>query len=89
MYNTKPEIDYSAILDEFTVEGWKPDQNNVSVSVKDKKSGSVMTIRFPSKGEAPMIIAVDPITIWMDEKISIPDDWFYPAKTPVIDEDEE
>ena len=89
IYNTKPEIDYSAVLDEFTVEGWKPDQNNVSVSVKDKKSGSVMTIRFPSKGEAPMIIAVDPITIWMDEKISIPDDWFYPAKTPVIDEDEE
>jgi hypothetical protein len=90
MYNTKPEIDYSAVLDEFTVEGWNPDENNVSVLVKDKKSGDVLTIRFPKKGEAPMIVAVDPITIWMDEKVSIPTDWFYPIEvSEVVEEDEE
>jgi len=29
------------------------------------------------KGKAPMIIAVDPTTNWMIERLSVPDTWFY------------
>ena len=36
-----------------------------------------MTITFPKKGEAPMIIAVDATTPWMDEKVSVPTGWFF------------
>ena len=33
---------------------------------------------------------VYPITIWLDEKVSIPTDWFYPIEiSEVVEEDEE
>lgn len=60
----------------FTVNGWNPDANNVSVTVRDQKSGTVYNIGFPKQGEAPMIIAVDPDQGWMPERQSIPASWF-------------
>ena len=30
-----------------------------------------------AEGKAPMIIAVDPTTNWMIERLSVPDTWFY------------
>jgi hypothetical protein len=34
------------------------------------------TVSFPKEGEAPMMIAVDPTTKWMNERVSIPSTWF-------------
>ena len=71
-------ISYSKELDKFDVEGYNASANNVSVSVVGRgNSGEVMTITFPKKGEAPMIIAVDAPTNWMDEKVSVPTGWFF------------
>ena len=70
-------ISYSKELDKFDVEGYNASANNVSVSVVGRgNSGEVMIITFPKKGEAPMIIAVDANTNWMDEKVSVPTGWF-------------
>ena len=71
-------ISYSKELDKFDVEGYNASANNVSVSVVGRgNSGEVMTITFPKKGEAPMIIAVDATNNWMDEKVSVPTGWFF------------
>ena len=60
-------------LAKFPVEGWKPEENNVSVTVVGQGgSNDVKTIKFPKKGEAPMMIAVDPETDWMSERQSVP-----------------
>ena len=82
MWNTGwggASINYTAVLGEpFKVEGFKPDKNNVSVEVVDKgNSGKVKTITFPKKGEAPMMLAVDASVNWMNERVSVPDTWFY------------
>jgi len=60
---------------EFDITGWIPDQNNISIKVKEQ-SGVVYTITFPKKGTAPMIIAVDPTQKWMEERQSIPASWW-------------
>lgn len=70
------EINYGKELAVFEVKGWKPADNNVSVTVAGKQSGDVKTIGFPKTGEAPMIIAVDPTTDWMVERTSVPTSWF-------------
>ena len=82
MWNTGwggASINYTAVLGEpFKVEGFKPDKNNVSVAVVDKgNSGAVKTITFPKQGEAPMMLAVDASVNWMNERVSVPDTWFY------------
>lgn len=71
-------ISYGAELDKFTVEGYDPTKNNVSVTVAGKDNDGVgdKTISFPQKGEVPMIIAVDATTNWMNERTSAPADWF-------------
>ena len=66
------EIDYDKELDTFKVEGWNPDNNNISVTVE----GNPNDIIFPKEGDAPMIIAVDPTTDWMVERTPAPKDWF-------------
>lgn len=52
----------TASLCEFSVTGWDPAENNISVTVKkkdtDKSSDGVFTITFPKAGDVPMIIAV-------------------------------
>lgn len=42
------------------------------------KNDQVFTrkVKFPKKGEVPMIIAVKPSQKWMVEYQSIPSDWF-------------
>ncbi len=60
---------------EYDITGWIPDQNNISIKVKEQ-SGIVYTITFPKKGTAPMIIAVDPEQKWMEERQSVPASWW-------------
>ena len=83
--NTTIDPDYE--IDRFTVTGWIPDDNNISLLVP-QKSGTNYTdvlqeIKFPKAGDAPMIIAVDDSQGWMKERQSIPggtnspDDWWY------------
>ena len=70
-------ISYGKELSRFKVDGYSASTNNVSVSVVGRgNSGQVKNIGFPKKGEAPMIIAVDATSNWMDEKVSIPTNWF-------------
>ena len=66
------EINYEKELDTFKVEGWNPDNNNISVTVE----GNPNDIIFPKEGDAPMIIAVDPTTPWMFERTPVPESWF-------------
>ena len=81
MRNTKGNIDYDAEL--YVIENitdWDPINNNISVEIEgkdgDPNSHGVLTITFPKAGDAPMIIAVDPVKRWMNETISVPGDWF-------------
>lgn len=60
----------------YTISGWNPDENNISVTVRDKQSEAVHQIGFPKKGDVPMIIAFSNKTHWMPERQSIPEDWF-------------
>ena len=70
-------ISYGAELDVFEVSGYNPSSNNISATVQGRgNSGEVMTITFPKKGEAPMIIALDATNNWMNERFSVPSSWF-------------
>ena len=88
--NTTIDPDYE--IDRFTVTGWIPGDNNISLLVP-QKSGTNYTdvlqeIQFPKAGDAPMIIAVDEAQGWMKERQSIPggtkdkpgDWWYNPVK---------
>ena len=81
MYNTQGTIDYNKVYGEtFAVDSWNPDENNITIEVVkegDTTNDGVYTVKFPKAGEAPMIIAVDPIRKWMNEYISVPQDWWY------------
>lgn len=62
----------------FTVTGWDKEAHNINIKVRSKESSSVYhNVVFPKAGEAPMILAVDPTTLWMDERVSVPEEWFY------------
>lgn len=71
-------IDTDAVIDEFDVNNmeWSSEANNISIEVdgRDKNKG-IYTIKFPRKGEVPMILAVDTKVDWMKERKSVPDDW--------------
>jgi hypothetical protein len=75
MYNTQGTIDYSKALAEFEVTGYDYDANNITFRANGK-DGRMYTVAFPKTGEAPMMIAVDPTTKWMNERVSIPSSWF-------------
>lgn len=60
----------------YEIEGWDPDLNNITIKVRQLNNAGVFTIQFPKKGEAPMIIAVDPSQEWMSERQSVPASWF-------------
>ena len=62
--------------DEFEIEGWIPEQNNISVTVKGTQNGEVHNVSFPEDGDIPMIIAVDPTVNWMEERVAITKEWF-------------
>lgn len=82
MWNTGwggSEISYTGGLEPFTVTGYNPSSNNISVTVQregENQSGLVETIGFPKRGEAPKIIAVEASNNWMTERTSIPTSWF-------------
>lgn len=75
MYNTQGTIDYKNALAEFEVTGYNYDDNNITFRANGK-DGKLYTVTFPKKGEAPMMIAVDPTVNWMNERVSIPSSWF-------------
>ena len=75
MYNTQGTIDYDNALAEFEVTGWNYDNNNITFRANGK-DGRLYSVSFPKVGEAPMMIAVEPATKWMDERVSIPSSWF-------------
>lgn len=61
----------------YEVEGWDINRHNINVQVKQNANSTAYnTIPFPKAGEAPMIIAVDPTQNWMNERVSVPEDWF-------------
>lgn len=73
------KIEENKVLAELDVTGWKPSENNISISVERQgNSSGFYTIQFPKKGTVPMIIAtdIDPLTPWQIEKQSIPSDWY-------------
>jgi hypothetical protein len=76
MYNTQGTIDYTKALAEFEVTGYNYDNNNITFHANGK-DGKLYTVTFPKKGEAPMMIAVDPTQKWMNERVSVPKSWFY------------
>ena len=71
-------VSYGKVLDEFEVDGWDPSANNISVTVAGKAGNAVeeKTISFPKAGDAPVIIAVDHTTNWMNERNPAPQNWF-------------
>ena len=72
-------IEENKVLAEFEVTGWKPSENNISISVERQgNSSGFYTIQFPKKGKVPMIVAtdIDPLKPWQIEKQSIPSDWY-------------
>lgn len=68
---------------EFDVTGWNPDTHNVTIYVRESSNEGMNynTVPFPKAGEAPMIIAVNPSTPWMNERTSIPESWFIDNRT--------
>ena len=70
VYNADGEMEggYEAVLAQFEVDGWVPDQNNISITVKQKAgdmSGDDVeafntSSHFPLVGSVPKIIASNP-----------------------------
>lgn len=81
MVNTNPnDISFSKELAKFSISGWNPDENNISVTVtyKDEtsKTGKTLyTIPFPKVGQVPMMFATDPSVNWMIERYDFPKWW--------------
>lgn len=76
MYNTTPGYNAQAVLAEFEVTGWEPDQNNISVTVNKLTGTGVQKIPFPKAGDVPMMFATTVTTTWMEETNSIPSTYF-------------
>ena len=65
----------------FAVTGWDINNHNISIKVRQNASSSVYNnVLFPKAGEVPMIIAVDPSTNWMEERVSVPPGSTFPKK---------
>lgn len=70
VYNADGDMEggYEAVLAQFEVDGWVPDQNNISITVKQKAgdmSGDdveafTTSSHFPIVGSVPKIIAINP-----------------------------
>lgn len=77
MYNTEAP-NYELMLAEFAVSGWDFVANNISVAVESNDNKSIIqVIPFPREGEAPMIIAFDPITTHWNVEREAFDSGFY------------
>lgn len=63
----------------ISIQGWNPEENNLTVVVArtGNINDGVYTIPFPKKGAAPMIVAVANTLQWMEERVAVPEDWWY------------
>ena len=81
MVNTDPaDTQFNRELATFSISGWNPSDNNISVTVtyKDEtsKTGNTFyTIPFPEVGQVPMMFATDPSVLWMYERVDFPTWW--------------
>lgn len=67
----KGEMDKSPNT-EYSVTGWDPNTNNISVTVKQSSDGDgISSITFPAAGSVPLIIATSVNQPWMEERKSI------------------
>ncbi|MBQ3877366.1 MAG: hypothetical protein II792_03715 [Prevotella sp.] len=56
--------------DEYTIEGWNRETNNIGVTVYQSAcSQTTWKVNFPQKGAVPMIIATDINVEWAAERI--------------------
>ena len=61
------------LSDEYTIEGWDRETNNISVKVyQSAGSQTACEVNFPQKGAVPMIIATDTNVEWAAERIAFP-----------------
>ena len=59
--------------DEYTIEGWNRETNNISVTVSQSAgSQTAWQVNFPQTGAVPMIIATDTNVEWAAERIAFP-----------------
>jgi len=59
--------------DEYTIEGWDREANNIGVTVSQSSgSQTACEVNFPQKGTVPMIIATDIEEEWAAERIVFP-----------------
>lgn len=59
--------------DEYDIEGWDMETNNISVKVyQSAGSQTTLQVNFPQKGAVPMIIATDTEEEWAAERIAFP-----------------
>lgn len=63
------------LYEEHEIFGWDPKTNNISVKVRNL-TGDQILVDFPEAGSVPMILAVDPDVMWMDERVPISREWF-------------
>ena len=63
----------------ISITGWNPAENNLTVIVArtSNVNDGVYTIPFPKKGAAPMIVAVANTLQWMEERVAVPENWWY------------
>ena len=58
------------LSDEYTIEGWNRETNNISVKVyQSAGSQTACEVYFPQKGAVPMIIATDTDKEWAAERV--------------------
>ena len=58
------------LSDEYTIEGWDRETNNISVKVyQSAGSQTACEVNFPQKGAVPMIIATDIEEEWAAERV--------------------
>ena len=77
------DVNFSKSIATFTVTGWDPDENNISVVVRDlqlkeKTNIGTLKITFPKEGDIPMIVACEESVDWMYEQESVPEWWYNP-----------
>lgn len=91
---------YKEYLQNVTVEGWNPDENNIVVTTWPNAAGWTNSNQssgllnypdgkgenygFPANGEYPYIIACDQTVQWTTELTTVTADWFATIKAPDV-----
>lgn len=69
MYNTSAGYDLTAEYARFDVEGWVPELNDVTVTVKGNDGTFVLP--FPKNGEIPYMVCTNIAKEWSKERINV------------------